>query len=374
MAALETFKNFKDENYVRLEQKLGQYNDNILEMSPEHFRNNMKYFTEMNFGGKMLRAILVNMGYYIYGGKDVEYSDDLALSIEIFQSSILVHDDLLDHAETRRNKDTVHVRLLEDFKISNKEVLENNPDVVKDLSNGVSVALGYVGLYMAYEHLLTAYGDNPNIIKILREYNDMVIKTVEGGIMDVIVPFKERYKNELPFEEVDPVNPFELIETLAFLKTAYYTTMGPIVLGMMLRGAEKKDIIDIEEIMKDAGLGFQIQDDILGVYADEKVLGKDVGSDVSEYKQTFLYTYVKVNKPESLEELNKYYGKDSVTPEELEIVRNIFKETGAYDFTVDKMNFHYNRAKENIEKLEFADREAKDLLLGFILYLESRKK
>ena len=374
MNSLEIFKAFKDENFVRLEQKLGQYNKNILETSPKYFKDNMEYFTALNSGGKMLRAILVNMGYYICGGKDVEYSDELALSIEIFQSSILVHDDLLDHAETRRGKDTVHVRLLEDFKIENEEILKHNPDVVKDLTNGVSVALGYVGLYMAYERLLEAYGDNPNLIKILREYNDMVIKTVEGGIMDVVVPFQERYKKELPFEESDTVDAFELIEQLALLKTAYYTTMGPIALGMMLRGADAKDVLDVEEIMKDAGLAFQIQDDLLGVYADEKVLGKDVGSDVSEFKQTFLYTYIKVNKPEVLPELNKYYGKDKVSLEDLEKVRAIFKETGAYDFTVQKMNFHYNRAKENVEKLSFADQEAKDLIMGFILYLESRKK
>ena len=239
----------------------------------------------------------------------------------------------------------------------------------------VTIMIGFLGLYMAYEKLSVAYGTNPNFSRILKEYNDVVIKTVEGGIMDVIVPFQERYKEYLPIEsDLADTNPFDVIEQLAFLKTAYYTTMGPIVLGMILKGATDPEVDAVADIMKDVGLAFQIQDDLLGIYADEEELGKDVGSDVSEYKQTFLYTYVKVNVPEALTELNKYYGNDNITIEDLEAVRRIFKETGAYDFTANKMKFHYDKAKYNLQKLTFIDEEGKALILGFILYLESRRK
>ena len=226
----------------------------------------------------------------------------------MFQSSILIHDDLLDHGNTRRGKETVHVKIFNEFNISNAKVLEESPDIMKDLTNGVSVALGYVGLYMAYEKLLKAYIGNPNLVRLLHEYNDMVIKTVEGGIMDVIVPFQERYKDQIPVKSLSEVDPYDVIEQLALLKTAYYTTMGPIVLGMILKGASVDQTLKISEIMLDAGLAFQIQDDILGIYADWKDLGKDVGADVIEFKQTFLYVYVKKNCPEALEELSRYYG------------------------------------------------------------------
>lgn len=371
---LALFKEFLAENGGRLNQKIGEYNGSLLENAPKYFAENMQYFTGINSGGKMLRGVLANMGYYIMGGKDVHYSDELALSLEVFQSSILIHDDLLDHGATRRGKDTVHVRIMHDFHISNKEILKRNPDVLKDFTNGFAVALGYMGIYMAYEKLVAAYGDNENLNRILREYNDMVIKTVEGGIMDVVVPFQEKYQEYLPVRSGENVDPFEVIEQLALLKTAYYTTMGPIVLGMMLGGADERAIIDVSEIMKDVGLAFQIQDDILGIYADAQVLGKDVGSDVTEYKPTFLYTYTKVKRPETLPELNKYYGKEGVTVDELEAVRNIFKENGAYDFTFGKMEFHYNRAKERLASLDYMSDEGKALILGFIEYLEARRK
>ncbi len=373
-AALTLFKQFLDENGSRLNQKLGEYNGDLLKNSPKFFEQNMQYFTGINSGGKMLRAVLVNMGYYIMGGKDVHYSDELALSLEVFQSSILIHDDLLDHGATRRGKDTVHVRIMHDFHISNKEILDRNPDVLKDFTNGFAVALGYMGVYMAYEKLVAAYGDNENLVRILREYNDMVIKTVEGGIMDVVVPFQEKYQEYIPVRSGKDVDPFEVIEQLALLKTAYYTTKGPIVLGLMLGGADDRAILDVSEIMKDVGLAFQIQDDLLGIYADATELGKDVGSDVTEYKPTFLYTYTKVKKPKTLPELNKYYGKEGVTIEDLEAVRKIFKDNGAYDFTYNKMEFHYTRAKERLASLDYMSDEGKNLILGFIEYLEARRK
>lgn len=371
---LSDFKTFLNDNYPRLQSKIADFNQESIENAPSNFVKTMGYFTHVNSGGKMLRGVLANMGYYICGGEDIEYSDDLALSLEVFQSSILIHDDLLDHGNTRRGKETVHVRIFNEFNISNAKVLEESPDIMKDLTNGVSVALGYVGLYMAYEKLLKAYLGNPNLVRLLHEYNDMVIKTVEGGIMDVIVPFQERYKDQIPVKSPTEADPYDVIEQLALLKTAYYTTMGPIILGMILKGAPVSQTLKISEIMLDAGLAFQIQDDILGIYADWNDLGKDVGADVAEFKQTFLYVYVKKNCPEALDELSKYYGNSDITDKDVIRVQEIFDSTGAHKFAEDKMNFHYNRAKENLAKIDFLDEEGKSLILGFILYLEQRKK
>ena len=120
MEALATFQAFLDENYPRLDGKIDIFNKQLLEEAPEGFTQSMSYFTHLNSGGKMLRGVLADMGYYImHGEKGIEYADYLALSLEIFQSSILVHDDLLDHGNTRRGKETVHARIFREFNISN---------------------------------------------------------------------------------------------------------------------------------------------------------------------------------------------------------------------------------------------------------------
>ena len=143
---------------------------------------------------------------------------------------------------------------------------------------------------------------------------------------------------------------------------------------MMLNGADEDVILAISSVMQDVGLAFQIQDDIMGIYADAEELGKDVGSDIVECKQTFMYTFVRIKKPEALPELKKYYGKDEVTYEGLCEVRRIFKETGAYRFAYDKMEYHYNRAKNFLLKNDAVSEEGKALIAGFIEYLESRRK
>lgn len=374
MAAISTFKGFLDENYPRLDSKVDIFNRTLMQEAPEGFARSMSYFTHINSGGKMLRGVLAIMGYHIMNGEfGDDYADQLALSLEIFQSSILIHDDLLDHGNTRRGKETAHVRIFNEFNISNAKVLEDSPDIMKDLVSGVSVALGYVGLYTAYEKLLEAYSSNPNIYKLLKQYNQMVIKTVEGGILDVVVPFNERYKDQIPVQSPIPQDPFVVIENLATLKTAYYTTIGPIILGMILAGADEKQVEKVSDVMLDTGLAFQIQDDLLGIYADWSDLGKDVGADVAEYKQTFLYAYVKANDPVALSELNKYYGDNNITIDGVKAVQDIFNRTGAYKFVHDKMDFHYARAKERLSKIDFLDDEGKALILGFIEYLEQRK-
>lgn len=375
MEGLSTFKAFLDENYPRLDSKIDIFNKTLLAESPQGFTQSMSYFTQLNSGGKMLRGVLADMGYYIMHGEyGIEYADQLALTLEIFQSSILIHDDLLDHGNTRRGKETAHVRMFKEFNISNAKVLEESPDIMKDFVSGVSVALGYVGLYLAYEKLLNEYEDNPNIYRLLKQYNNMVIKTVEGGIMDVVVPFSERYKDQIPVQSPIPTDPFVVIENLATLKTAYYTTMGPIVLGMILAGATDEQASAVSDVMLDAGLAFQIQDDLLGIYADWNDLGKDVGADVAEYKQTFLYAYVKANDEDALTELNKFYGDNTIDIDGVKAVQEIFNKTGAYRFAHDKMEFHYSRAKERLSKIDFLDEEGKALILGFIEYLEQRKK
>ena len=77
---------------------------------------------------------------------------------------------------------------------------------------------------------------------------------------------------------------------------------------------------------------------------------------------------------EALEELGKYYGDSSIDIDGVKAVQEIFNRTGAYKFAHDKMEFHYSRAKERLEKIDFLDEEGKALILGYIEYLEQRKK
>ena len=153
------------------------------------------------------------------------------------------------------------------------------------------------------------------------------------------------------------------------MKTAKYTTLGPYELGLSLLG---KDISNnMREILTNIGICFQIKDDILGVFGDSKVIGKPNVSDIEEFKQTILYTYTINSKYKN--ELLKYYG-NKIGEEELEIVRNIFKDSGALEYAENKMNDLIDKSIKMIDNEEELNVDTKSILKGLIIFIQERNK
>ena len=157
------------------------------------------------------------------------------------------------------------------------------------------------------------------------------------------------------------------------LKTAHYSIVGPFVMGMILSNSRDDEIKEMENILENVGIAFQIKDDILGIYSSNEILGKPVFSDIEEFKQTILYSYIKINKKEYLNELLKYYGKKELTEDTAVKVQKIIEESGSLKYANDKMNDMFTLAKREINFLQI-NKEIKDILLGLIVYLELREK
>ena len=120
------------------------------------------------------------------------------------------------------------------------------------------------------------------------------------------------------------------------------------------------------------GIAFQIKDDLLGIFGDEKHIGKSTTSDVSEFKQTILYSHIINTKYK--DELLKYYGKENITQSEMEKVKKLFEQSGSKKYAQDYMEKLFKESFEAILKLDFLDIESKKLLLGFAQYLKERSK
>ena len=129
----------------------------------------------------------------------------------------------------------------------------------------------------------------------------------------------------------------------------------------------------MSEILEPLGIAFQIKDDILGIFSNNNTIGKSVVSDIEEFKQTILYSYIKINKKDYLDDLLKYYGKKDLTNEELNKVQKIIIDSGSLQYAKDKMEEMFYITKTNIQSLKIKD-NIKDILLGFITYLEIREK
>ena len=177
---------------------------------------------------------------------------------------------------------------------------------------------------------------------------------------------KEKYDKQNKLTENDILEIYKL-------KTSHYSIVGPFVLGMILSNSSAKLIKEMEQILENIGIAFQIKDDILGIFSSKEILGKSVYSDIEEFKQTILYSYIKLNEPQYYNELLNYYGKENITESDAIKVQEIIINSKSLEYATNLMNNLFKETKEKITNLEIQE-HIKNILLGFITYLEIREK
>lgn len=337
-------------------------NNNLYVMENNRFvKEAMEQFVISNSGGKNLRGVLCGLGYHSFGGTDDRFLP-LSTAIEVFQTSILIHDDIIDKADLRRGIDTIPIRYEKIYSdaLVKKEHFKKKR---KDVSNSMTLCIGDLGLYLANKILLKHYKDK-EFFKIFDYYNDMVIKTCKGEMIDVALPFYEEFYGMDDLES-------SVLEIYK-LKTSWYSVVGPYVLGAILAGVSDKDVEKLEDSLMNLGIAFQIKDDLFGVFGDEKKIGKSVISDVTEYKQTILYAYaINTSYKDDLLEL---YGKENLSLEEFEKIKDIFKKSGAEEYSNKLMDKLFKESFDDILSLDIINTKYKKILLGFAEFLRVRNR
>lgn len=341
----------------RIDKKMLNYNKKMVKVDDNALVRDAVYkFISLNSGGKYIRAFLINLGY-MYRNKDGVYADSLGVSYETFQTSILVHDDIIDCATKRRGKSTIPTLYNDEFKN-----LSCSTDLKEHTADSLGICLADLGFYSSISYLTKTYSNNKYFSKVLSYYTDIVLNTIKGEIIDVYLPFKSRYVNS-------DVSLDDILE-ISKLKTSWYTIVGPFCLGLLLSGVNLKIVKQFEDALIPLGIAFQIKDDILGIYSDNQVLGKN-SSDITDFKQTVLYYYA--IKTSYKDELLKYYGKNNLNNDDINSVREIFNKSLSLDKSLSLMNSLFKEAKDSLLNIKMR-REYRDIIFGFISYLENRKK
>lgn len=351
---LEFFIYYKSK-LKEFETELKKINKTFIEKDNPIVIDAISKFIKMNGDGKFLRGCLIDLGYKL--NKNDDYAKTLSLAYETFETSILIHDDIIDNAHLRRNKETIHETYKNEFKKYN---VEND-----NTNNSLALCIGDLGFFYTTELITKKYKNDKNLAKLLSYYNNIVIKTIKGEIIDVALPFIEKNDKKHTLHEEDIMEIYKL-------KTSWYTIVGPFVLGMILGNSKVKDMETFEKVLEPLGIAFQIKDDILGIYSSKEILGKSVYSDIEEFKQTILYSYIKIKRNDLLDELLKYYGR-SINEEESKKVQQLFEESGALEYATNKMNGMFNEAYSNIKSMDIKE-YIKNILLGLILFLRLREK
>lgn len=358
---MQTFNEFYELARGRLESNIGRWLSGREQSENPLIRRGTERLYGMNVGGKRLRGALVYIGYGMMRD-DLETADALAEAFELFQTAILIHDDIIDHADSRRGMETIHT-------LYGRE-LAGGRDAALDTGRAMALCLGDLGLYAAEERLAEAYGGHPILPRLLSLYHKTIMRTIEGELLDVQLSHMERFGQAIADTGVTLE---ECILDIYHLKTACYTVIGPLCLGLLLGGASEELIAQMRDVADDLGLIFQMQDDVLGVFGEYEKLGKSVGGDVSEYKQTLLYAYMKERGGEPYERLLRYYGRQELTAEELRQVQTILREAGALDYVQARIDALFASARDKLDRIGEVPEERKMLLRGFMDHMRSRE-
>ena len=306
-------------------------------------------------GGKRIRGALVILGYEMCGGKDVELAVQVARIVEMVHAYILMIDDFQDRSATRRGGPTGHEMLA---KVHEQKNWSGDG---KHLGEALSVNAALFGNHAAQMNLSNIDAPEDVRIKLLSILNRTMLVTAHGQTNDII--------NEVS-DEVSESD----IENVMLWKTANYTILNPIHMGMVLAGADCHHTDGITEYAINIGKAFQITDDTLGVFGTEFESGKSPMDDIREGKRTLLTMHALKNADSADKNyLLSMLGNDKLSLDYFKRCKEIMIRTGALEFAKSKSVEYVNRGVESLKSQDNKwDKTCLEFLEQLANYLLSR--
>lgn len=305
---------------------------------------------EYTKSGKMVRGALVISTYELLSDHRSNFHASVRLGavMELIQSFLLIHDDVMDRDETRRGLMAIHTRYRElgrDEEIADAE----------HFGASMSICVGDVAYLLAMR--LLAASEVPS--ETLRELLAIVSREVS---LVGVAQMSDLYQGVTR----RPVMP-DHIKTLYVHKTGRYTFSLPMILGATIAGAAPDVVETLSKVGELLGYVFQLKDDELGVFADQGELGKPIGSDIAANKKTLLrYRLLEAVGDGDAERLQAVFGSEPVTPEHVREVRHLIERTGVRERIRAEMRAITDEALEMLGGLSI--RNGLDVFAGLAEY------
>ncbi len=276
-------------------------------------------------GGKRLRPNLLLLAAQMYGSAKNTDADNAALAIEIFHNFTLLHDDVMDNADLRRSRPTVH----------------------RKWNTNIAILSGDTMIIEAYSYLAQiSESKQPSVIRM---FNKMASAVCEGQQLD------------MDFEKLKSVSIDQYINMIE-KKTAVLIATA-LQIGAFLADARHDDLDYIYNYGINIGLAFQLQDDLLDTYGDEKTFGKPIGGDILEAKKTFLLlkAFEKADQQQK-EQLNNLLADTHINAQEkITAVRDIYNALNIQDETENIIQHYTSLALEQLNLLNAAPQQLQQL-------------
>lgn len=293
-------------------------------------------------------------GYVGAGGKETAKIIEVSMSIELTHIFLLIHDDIIDRDDFRHGIQTIHKKY---EKLAQK--FRKGIDA-KHFGDSMAIIAGDMAAALGNEIIFNSKFKPEIVLRALDKLQNIVKVTVSGEMLDIMLEARGRATEK------------EILEVHRN-KTAKYTVEGPLHLGAMLAGSDKKYLEALSDYAVPVGIAFQIQDDILGAFGNEKKLGKPVCSDLREGKQTLLV--VKALEKGTAQQKNmikRLLGNKNVTEKEVEEFRQTVRDTGSLDYSQNLAKKLVAKGKKSLENADMKA-ETKEFLAGIADYIVNRE-
>jgi len=268
----------------------------------------------LTLSSKRVRPLLMLMSYNLFK-ENISDVYTQAQAIEMFHTSTLLHDDLMDESPLRRGVQTVYRKWS-----PNQAILSGDAMVV--LANQ-----------------MMCQAPIQNISKVMAAFTKAQLEVCEGQQLD------------LQFETLDIVSTEEYLQMIR-LKTAVLLACS-LEIGALLAGADDSDVADLYLFGINIGLAFQIQDDMLDTYGDAKILGKQIGDDIASAKKTILliHAYQQADIKGRKEIMNLIQNTSIPLEERLPKVITLFDHYGVHQYALDLIEQYNRKAFEALNNL-----------------------
>jgi geranylgeranyl diphosphate synthase, type II len=290
----------------------------------------------LSLGGKRLRPVFVLLGCNLFSDS---YDEALpaAWAMEVFHNFTLCHDDIMDQADIRRGKATVHQKF----------------------GMNTGILSGDLMMIKAYEALLS-YDNAVLVSQLLNLFTNMAIEVCEGQQMD------------MDFEHERKVSIEDYLEMIT-LKTSVLLA-ACIKSGALIGGAVSEDQEHLYEFAKNYGIAFQLQDDVLDTFGDEALVGKKIGGDILRNKKTYLYLKaLELASDAEAQLLHELYSSTTDEPErKIAVVSGVFQSLNVAEYAAMTIEAYRDLAISHLRACSIADND-KERLTSMLDQLVFRK-
>jgi geranylgeranyl diphosphate synthase type I len=334
--------------YLHLKQK-------ALNKNNQWSKDVLTRIEKFSTNGKMIRGSLVLLACEMFGRKINQEALSAAVALELTQSGILIHDDIIDQDTLRRGQDSMYVQYK---KIGYQNKFTND----EHFGTSMAVCVGDVGFFLSFELL--------HLLKIDATIKQKIVSVYTNEMQIVgLAEMQDVYLSNLKI-----VDDIKDIKQLYIQKTGRYTFSMPLMIGALIANQNKEILNQLEEFGEKLGLLFQIVDDEISLFGKASSSGKPIGTDILRNNKTFyqFYLFKKADKKEQ-EELAVIFGNAQSTEKEITYIHELIIKYDIQDLVKKEAALLEKDVLMSIEQLPINSKHKRQLQ-SLVSFCRTRNK